>query len=92
VIAGLVNLAFQLLFWAVLIWVILSWVQTTPGHPLRQVQRFLDRLILPLIRPIQRVVPPLRIGAGALDLSPLILILLVRLLHGPAVRLAATLF
>lgn len=91
-IAGLVNLVFQLLFWGILAWVILSWIQTPPGHPLRQVQNFLDRLILPLIRPIQRLVPPLRLGAGALDLSPLILIFLIRILHGPAVRLASTLF
>ena len=91
-VAGVVNLVFQLLFWSILIWVILSWIQTPPGHPLRQVQTFLDRIILPMLRPIQRLVLPLRLGAGALDLSPLILIFLIRLLHGPAVRLAATLF
>lgn len=91
-IAGLVDLAFQLLFWAVLVWVILSWIQTTPDHPLRQLQRALDRLVLPLIRPIQRLVPPLRLGAGALDLSPLILIFLLRLLRRPLVSLVQSIF
>lgn len=91
-IADLVALVFQLLFWSVLIWVILSWIQTPPGHPLRQLQNFLDRLISPMLRPIRRLVPPLRLGGGAIDLSPIILIFLLRLLQGPAVRLAATLF
>lgn len=91
-IARLVETLFQVAFWAVLVWVILSWIQTPPGHPLRQVQNFLDRLIGPVLRPIRRLVPPLRLGAGALDLSPLILIVLLRILQGPAVRLAAALF
>lgn len=91
-IAEIVNLAFTVMFFAVLAWVILSWVQTGPDHPLRRLQERLDRIILPLIRPIQRVVPPIRLGAGALDLSPIILILIIRLAHGPIVSLASRLF
>lgn len=86
-IANFVNLLFNLAFWAVLIWVILSWVQTTPDHPLRRVQTFLNGIILPVLRPIQRIVPPLRLGAGAIDLSPIILILLIRLLQRPVVSI-----
>ncbi len=87
--AGIVAFILDLLLWGILAWVILSWVQTGPGHPLRRVQEFLDRLILPLIRPIQKIVPPLRLGCGAIDLSPIILILLIRLFRNPLVSLFA---
>lgn len=90
-IAGIVEFALNLLFYAVLAWVILSWVQTGPDHPLRRLQEFLDRLILPIIRPIQRLMPPIRLGAGALDLSPIILILIIRLATNPLISLAARL-
>ncbi len=42
----------------------------------------LSRAIDPILRPIRNVVPPLRIGGAALDLSPLILILGISLLSG----------
>lgn len=85
----LVNLIFNLLFWGILVWVILSWIQVGPGHPLRTVQDFLTKAITPLLRPIQKLIPPIRMGAGALDLSPIILLLALRLLHGPVLRLVA---
>lgn len=60
---------------AVLLWVILSWVRISSVHPLARVVTFLDRIIYPLVLPLRRVLPPLRIGPGLLDLSPLVLIL-----------------
>ena len=63
-------------------WVILSWIQVTPGHPLARFRAGLDRIILPVIRPIRSVVPPIRIGGGALDLSPMILLVGVRIVSG----------
>lgn len=60
---------------AVLAWVILSWVRVPSTHPLAKVTVFLDRIIYPVILPIRRVVPPLRLGGGALDLSPIVLLL-----------------
>lgn len=65
---------------AVLVWVILSWVRVPSSHPLARVTVFLDRIIYPVILPIRRVVPPLRLGGGALDLSPIVLLLGISLL------------
>lgn len=65
----------------ILVWVILSWVRVPSTHPLARVTVTLDRIIYPLILPIRRVVPPLRLGGGALDLSPIVLILAIRLLQ-----------
>ncbi len=65
---------------AVLIQAILSWVNPDPYHPLA---RFLQDLTAPLMRPAQRMLPPV----GGLDLSPMLvmvgLILLEMLLLPP---------
>lgn len=74
--------ALNLYSFAVLIWVILSWVRVPSSHPLGRVTVFLDRIIYPVILPIRRVVPPLRIGGGALDLSPIVLLVGLSLLQG----------
>jgi YggT family protein len=69
-----------LYFYAVFAWVILSWIRVSSTHPLGRVQVFLDRIIYPVILPIRRVVPPIRIGGGALDLSPIILLIGIQIL------------
>jgi YggT family protein len=66
---------------AILAWVILSWVQVSSVHPLGRVQVFLDRIIYPLILPLRRIIPPLRLGGAMIDLSPLVLIFAVALLR-----------
>lgn len=80
-IRDLLDTALTLYFYAVFAWVILSWIPMTPGHPLGRIQSFLDRIIYPVIRPIRNVIPPIRIGGGALDLSPIILLLGVQILR-----------
>ncbi len=77
----------QLYFYAVLAWVILSWIPTSSEHPLGRVNVFLDRIIYPVILPLRRVIPPLRLGGGMLDLSPIVLLIGLRLLMGVAARL-----
>lgn len=82
----LVLLVFDLYFYAVFIWVILSWIRVSSVHPLGRVQVFLDRIIYPVILPLRRVIPPIRLGGGALDLSPIVLLIGVRLLRGFVAR------
>ncbi|MGA7269881.1 MAG: YggT family protein [Acidimicrobiia bacterium] len=65
---------------AILIWVVLSWIRVPSTHPLARVTVFLDRIIYPVILPIRRVIPPLRLGAGALDLSPIVLLVAISLI------------
>jgi YggT family protein len=76
----LIATLLEIYFYAVLIWVILSWIQVSSTHPLGRVQIFLDRIIYPVILPIRRVIPPVRLGAGALDLSPIVLLVALRIL------------
>ncbi|MGD2061580.1 MAG: YggT family protein [Acidimicrobiia bacterium] len=67
-------------FYAVFAWVILSWIRVSSTHPLGRVQTFLDRIIYPLILPIRRVIPPIRLGGGALDLSPIVLLIAIQII------------
>lgn len=81
-IGDVLLLLLQVYFYAVLAWVILSWIPTSSTHPLGRVNLFLDRIIYPVILPLRRVIPPLRLGGGMLDLSPIVLLLGLRLLMG----------
>jgi YggT family protein len=67
----LVRLAIYLAIGAILVQVILSWIN--PASPVAPV---VSALTQPLLRPIQRVVPPI----GMVDLSPLIALLLLQLM------------
>ena len=65
----------------VLLWVILSWVRVPSDHPLGRITVWLDRIIYPVIMPIRRLIPPVRLGGGGLDLSPIVLLLGLSLLR-----------
>jgi YggT family protein len=62
----------------VILQAVLSWVN--PYNPL---QPLLDAVSRPFLRPIRRFVPPL----ANVDLSPLILIVVVLILHEPLAEL-----
>lgn len=79
-IRGLLVLILTLYFYAVFAWVILSWIPVSSTHPLARVQTFLDRIIYPVILPIRRVIPPIRLGGGALDLSPIVLLIGIQII------------
>ncbi len=81
-IVEIVTFALRVYFYAVLAWVILSWIPTSSTHPLGRVSVFLDRIIYPVILPLRRVIPPLRLGGGMLDLSPIILLVGINILIG----------
>ena len=64
--------------------VITSWLQLPPDHP---IANFLHTVTEPLLGPIRQVLPDM----GGLDLSPMVLLLAVRLVRG-ALRSVATAF
>jgi YggT family protein len=78
--------AVQLYVLAVLAWVVLSWVRIPSTHPLARVTTFLDRITYPVILPLRRIIPPLRLGGVMLDLSPIVLLLGLSLLRNFMVR------
>jgi len=66
---GLVRMAISGLTGLVIIYAILSWVQTQSVAA-----DFLERLVMPVLAPIRRVVPLV----GGIDLSPLVLLLILQ--------------
>jgi len=54
--------------------VILSWFPISQGSALEGVDTFLRMLTEPILGPLRRAIPAVRMGAMAIDLSPMILI------------------
>lgn len=75
---SLIRSLVQLISLGLLVWIVLSYIvvfgRIPFDHPIRRIYDLLSRAIEPMLRPIRAVVPPVRMGGAALDLSPLILI------------------
>jgi YggT family protein len=77
---SLISALVQMLIWAIIINAIMSWLVAFDVINLRnrfvsQVAHFLDAVTRPVMRPVQRVIPPL----GGIDISPIIVILVLSL-------------
>jgi YggT family protein len=78
IILGIVDALLQILTWVIIIQVILSWliafnVINTHNEGVRRFIRALDRLMAPIYRPIQKLMPDF----GGIDFSPLVILLAV---------------
>jgi YggT family protein len=76
--ASIVSLLFQLYSFLILLRVLLSWVNTNPyqsrlDHPLL---RILYQVTDPVLRPVQRIIPPI---GGTIDISPIVVLLILQL-------------
>ncbi|MGI9134805.1 MAG: YggT family protein, partial [Rhodoferax sp.] len=67
---GLVRMALSGLTGLVIVYAILSWVQASSA-----IGDLLERLVMPLLTPIRRVMPLI----GGIDLSPLVFLLLLQI-------------
>jgi len=50
--------------------ILASWFPIDPWSPLQRVVTILARLTDPVLVPLRRIIPPLRVGGTAVDLSP----------------------
>ena len=78
----IINLLLGVLLWIIIIQAVLSWliafnVINTSNDFVRQLLYALDRITEPLYRPIRRILPDF----GALDLSPMVVILIIYILR-----------
>jgi YggT family protein len=62
--------------------ILLTWVPVDPWSRFNKVIGWLGAITDPLLRPLRRWIPPLRIGSAMLDLSPIVLIVVVEVLIG----------
>jgi YggT family protein len=65
-------------YWAILfIRIIASWFPPPREGPLRTVMRGIFAVTDPVLRPLRSLVPPIRAGMMALDISPIIVFILI---------------
>lgn len=76
----LICWALQLFVILIFLRIILSWFPPTGGF-VDQVQGIVFSITEPVMGPLRRVIPPVRLGAAALDLSPLIVLLGISVLR-----------
>ncbi len=55
--------------WIVMAYCILSWIPDTGNATMREVKRFLARLVEPFLAPFQKIIPPI---GGMVDISPIV--------------------
>ncbi len=79
--AILANVVLLLMF-ALIIRIILDWVQVPAGHPVGRIRSGLASVTDPLLVPLRRLIPPVRLGAVALDVSVIVLLVALRILYG----------
>jgi uncharacterized protein YggT (Ycf19 family) len=77
--------ALQLYVFVIFGRVILSWFPVTEGSALQGIDTFLRMLTEPILGPLRRAIPALRVGGMAIDLSPMILIFVIYLVLVPFV-------
>jgi YggT family protein len=82
---GILCLGLQAYVFVIIGRIILSWFPTSPGSALAGVHDFLRRITDPILEPLRRVIPPLGGGGIAIDLSPIIVLLVIQLLLLPLV-------
>jgi YggT family protein len=75
----------QIYVWVVVARIILEWIPVPADHVVGQFRRLLSRAVDPVLEPMRRFIPPLRTGTMALDLSPIILILVLNFVILPII-------
>lgn len=69
------------IYWLILIVrIVLSWVPSVPD-PVRPAARFVHAVTDPLLLPLRGLIPSIRMGAMALDLSPILLFFAIGILR-----------
>ncbi len=72
----------------IIVWVIMSYIPRMPyNRVLSAVVGFVNDVVEPYLRIFRRFLPPLKIGPGALDLSPIVGFLVLQIVGGIVVGL-----
>ncbi len=79
--SSLLCTVIMLFIFAVLGRVLFSWIPLAPESPVAVVRVWLVRLTEPVMGPLRRALPALRMGQVSLDLSPIVLIIGLQVLR-----------
>ncbi|MGQ0431680.1 MAG: YggT family protein [Microthrixaceae bacterium] len=66
--------------WLILARILMSWVRIEPGTPVASIYSVIFNLTEPVLGPLRRAIPPVRMGMAALDLSPIIVFVVIRVI------------
>jgi len=77
---SIICVLLEIYLFVFLIRILMSWIPPTPGTTYATIYEGFDRVTEPVLAPVRAVLPPLRLGGMALDLSPIVVFLLGRLL------------
>ncbi|MFQ3316553.1 MAG: YggT family protein [Candidatus Poriferisodalaceae bacterium] len=58
--------------------IIFSWIPIAGNSPVATVGAILIRITEPVMGPLRRALPPLRLGGMSLDLSPIIVLIMIQ--------------
>ncbi|MEQ8716050.1 MAG: YggT family protein [Acidimicrobiales bacterium] len=72
----MVIVCYLILFYIIAVFarIILSWFPLDPDGPIATVAGFLYMVTDPVLTPLRRMIPPIRMGGMGLDLSPTIVL------------------
>lgn len=85
----MVAVLFQILYYLILARIILSFFPVNPySSPpvLISIVQFIRQITEPILAPFRSLVPPLRMGAGYLDLSPILAIVILSIIRNVLLR------
>jgi len=89
-VASYVATLFTVYIALIIVRIVLSWIPRMPYQPaLRAVVGFVHDVTDPYLNLFRRIIPPVRLGPAALDLSPIVGILLLSIVRGIVVGLIA---
>ena len=60
--------------------ILFSWIRVEPGTPVASIYSVVFNLTEPVLGPMRQLIPPVRMGMAALDLSPIILLVVIRII------------
>jgi YggT family protein len=64
-----------------------SWIPTQPGSGMARAVGILATVCEPVLRPLRRLIPPVRAGGMAIDLSVIIVIVVAQVVVVPILRI-----
>jgi len=74
--AAILCIAIQIYMLVIFVRILMSWFPPTPGTTYAQIHEVFVNLTEPVLRPVREMLPPFRMGgAMALDLSPMVVML-----------------
>lgn len=79
-------LVLRVAYYGLIVWIILGYVvnfgRLPYDHPVAKIYQGLASAINPVLAPIRRLIPPVRMGNAGLDLSPLVLFFAIWIASG----------